>query len=50
MIVALIKVKAARGLTGGAELDLALLGMCAALILMGGRNFSLEKDACKRDF
>jgi len=50
MIMAIIKVKAARGLTGGAELDLALLGMCVALIIMGGSNFSLEKNACKRDF
>lgn len=50
MIVAIIKVKAAKGLVGGYELDLALLGMCVALIILGGRNFSLEKNALKRQF
>jgi putative oxidoreductase len=50
MIVAIVKVKASRGLVGGYELDLALLGMCAALIIAGGRNFSLEKNILKRDF
>ena len=50
MIVAIITVKASKGLVGGYELDLALLGMCVALIISGSRNLSVEKDVLKRDF
>ncbi len=50
MIVAIIKVKASKGLLGGYELEMVLLGMCVALIIMGSHNFSLEKNVIKRQF
>lgn len=50
MIVAIIKVKAAKGLLGGYELDLVLLGMCVALIIMGSHNLSVEKKIIKHQF
>lgn len=49
MIVAIIKVKAAMGLVGGAELDLGLLVGLLAVLLQGPGAWSVEWKLFKRE-
>lgn len=50
MIVAIFKVKLAKGLLGGYELDLALLAGLVSLMLSGPGRFSVETMLFKKEY